>query len=213
MTQNGSSAASADPGVAALAVYHRKRKLDSRERLLAAAMQVFCDRGFIPVSVDDIASAAGLSRMTFYRNFAGKGDLAVELFRCTAARSEPLLLSIGTMDYRDHALIAGWIASVFESDRANRHILRVFTQATAESGFSESGRQWIADLMRKLGQAIPAFAVDREQPGERRRWLQGWMLFYEIFDQSNHAAMDSDLASDPWVIDILAERFRAFVCA
>ena len=213
MGKMSASAAAVDPGVAALAAYHRKRKVDSRERLLEAAMELFCDRGFDPVSVDDIALAAGLSRMTLYRHFGGKGDLAAELFRCTTERAAPSLLRIGSLNYRDHAVIAAWIASLFAADRARRHVLRVFIQATtAESGFSKSAHQWIADLIRALGEMIPAFAVDGERPAERRRWLEAWLLLYEILDQSNHAALDSGVSGDPLVIDILTERFRTFVC-
>ncbi len=206
-----SSAVPADSGCAALAIYNRRRKIDSRERLLAAAMQLFCDRGYALVSVDDIASAAGLSRMTLYRHFGGKSDLAVELFRCTAKAAEPRLLAIGDRDYRDHAVIAGWIGSLFELDRANRHVVSVFIQANAESGFNEGAHQWLADVIRALGLAIPAFALERDRPEERRRWLEAWMLIYEILDQSNHAARDSGVSGDPLVIDILAERFRRFV--
>ena len=49
-------------------------------RLLAAAMAQFGARGYLAVSVDDIATAAGVSRVTFYRHFSGKEALAVELF-------------------------------------------------------------------------------------------------------------------------------------
>ena len=126
----------------------------------------------------------------------------------------PGLLRIGEVDYRDHAVIAEWLTSLFAADRARRSMLRVFIQATStESSFSQSGHQWIADLISALGRAIPAFAVDGSQPAQRRRWLQAWLLTYEILDQSNHAALDSGISGDPLVIDILAERFRSFVCS
>jgi AcrR family transcriptional regulator len=208
-----SATASADIGDGALAIYNRRRKIDNRERLLAAAMQLFCDRGYLPVSVDDIATAAGLSRMTLYRHFGGKVDLAAELFRCSAKRAEPRLLQIGIAEYVLHEVVAAWIASLFDMDRANAQVLRVFIQATVESGFSESAQEWISSLITKLGTAIPAFAVDRDRPDQRRRWLEAWLLLYEILDQSNHAALNSGVSGDPLVIDILAERFCRFVSA
>ena len=38
-------------------------------------------------------------------------------------------------------------------------------------------------------------------------------MIYEILDQSNHAALDSGVAADPLVIDILSDRFLHFVTA
>lgn len=196
---------------AALAVYNRQRKHDSRARLLEAAMRLFCDRGYALVGVDDIASAAGLSRMTLYRHFGGKGELAAELFRCCAADAEPLLLGIGAMDYRDHGVVVAWITSLFELDRRNRQVLRVFIQATVDNHFSAVAQRWIGHLIDALGMAIPAFSVSLTVPEHRRSWLEAWLLLYEILDQSNHAALDSGVSGDPLVIDILAERFLRFV--
>ena len=205
------AAARTQAGGETLAVYNRQRKHDNREHLLAAAMQLFCDRGYLTVAVDDIASAAGLSRMTLYRHFGGKGDLAAELFRRAAKQAEPRFLRIGVNDYHRHEVVAAWIASLFELDLANAQVLRVFIQASADSGFSESAQLWIANLIGMLSQAIPAFAVDRDDPLQRRRWLEAWLLIYEILDQSNHAALNSGVSGDPLVIDILAERFCRFV--
>ncbi len=75
--------------MAALVAFHQRRKQDSRERLLAAAMTRFCDRGYLAVSVEDIASAAGVSRMTFYRHFSSKADIAVDLFKIAAEEAMP----------------------------------------------------------------------------------------------------------------------------
>ncbi|MCJ2015924.1 TetR/AcrR family transcriptional regulator [Methylobacterium sp. E-065] len=44
-------------------------------RILDAATQVFLSESFDAVSIDDIASAACISKKTFYTRFASKGDL------------------------------------------------------------------------------------------------------------------------------------------
>lgn len=44
-------------------------------RILDAANQVFLTQNFEAVSIDDIASAASISKKTFYTRFASKGDL------------------------------------------------------------------------------------------------------------------------------------------
>lgn len=44
-------------------------------RILEAATQVFLKQNFESVSIDDIASAARISKKTFYTRFSSKGDL------------------------------------------------------------------------------------------------------------------------------------------
>ncbi|MEY2926016.1 MAG: hypothetical protein RL367_493 [Pseudomonadota bacterium] len=192
--------------------FQRRRKQDSRESLLAAATEAFCSSGYFAVSVEDIASAARVSRMTFYRHFRDKPAIASALFNLNATAAMPRLLAIGHANFRDRHAVEQWITSLFAADRASRHLLRVFIQANVDhSGFTEQAHGLISDMMRGLGQTIPAFVLDRDIPDQRRPWLEAWLLLYEILDQGNHAARELGVASDPLVTEILADRFLAFV--
>jgi AcrR family transcriptional regulator len=53
------------------------RRSEARERLLAAATQLFYSEGIKGVGVDRIVSAADTTLATFYRHFPGKQDLVV----------------------------------------------------------------------------------------------------------------------------------------
>ena len=184
-------------------------KPGSRERLLAAAAEAFCRSGYFAVSVEDIATSAGVSRMTFYRHFNSKAALALDLFRQNVERGLPRFVSITSSDYGDRAAVERWIAGVFDADRRSGQLLRVFIQANAgEPDFTSSAQELIGNLIAELGKRIPAFAIDRET--QRRRWLEAWLLIYEILDQSNHAARGAGIAAEPEVIAILADRFVAF---
>jgi AcrR family transcriptional regulator len=175
-------------------------------------MTAFCERGYLATSVEDVAAAAGVSRMTFYRHFRNRADVAAELFRAAAAEATPRYLAIATVDPTDRGAVRAWLGALFAADRADRRLLQVFTQATSDQdGFTERAQQLVADLIGALGRSIPAFAVEHDDPAQRRRWLEAWLLLYEILDQSNHAALDSGVAADPLVIEILADRFLAFV--
>lgn len=192
--------------------FHRDRRQGSRDRLLAAAVERFCADGYFAVSVEDITAAAGLSRMTFYRHFTGKAALATEMFREACRAAMPRFLAVGDQTFRDRATIVQWIAALFAADRDNRRLLRVFTQATLDDAeFTADAQALLTDFIAGLGRTIPAFALDPDDPAERRRWLEGWLILYEILDQSNHAALTSGIATDPLVIEILSDRFVAFV--
>lgn len=197
---------------AGLVDFNRQRKAGSREKLLAAAMAAFCLRGYAATSIEDIAAGAGVSRMTFYRHFSGKADIATVLFVENSSAAMPMLLRIGDRDYRDLDIVRDWIGTLFAQDRASRSMLRVFAQASVEEpSFTQTGHRFIDGLVLGLGRTIPAFALTPDAPADRRRWIEAWLLVYEILDQSNHAAIGSGLATDPLMLDILAEKFLRFV--
>ncbi|UVO53659.1 TetR/AcrR family transcriptional regulator [Sphingomonas sp. SUN039] len=198
--------------VTGLAAFHRQRKADSRERLLAAAVEQFGRSGYSPVSVEDIATVAGVSRMTFYRHFRGKADIATALFDRNVVEAGPDLLRVREIDWRSRGAVHGWLERLFAADHANRMLLRVFVEAAAiEPEFTRQAHAQIDAWIAEIGEAIPAFALDGSNAGDRRRWLEAWLLVYEILDQSNHAALDSGIARDPLMLDVLADRFLAFV--
>lgn len=64
------------PAVGPPQVHERADAARNRRRILAAAEQLFADRGVSGVTMDDIAAAAGVGKGTLYRRFADKGGLA-----------------------------------------------------------------------------------------------------------------------------------------
>src|SRR5215471_16906534 len=48
-----------------------------RERLVAAAIELFYRHGFGAVGIDQVITAAGVTKTTFYKHFEGKDDLMV----------------------------------------------------------------------------------------------------------------------------------------
>jgi AcrR family transcriptional regulator len=74
----------------------RLRRAERREQLLAAATRAFARAGFAATSLDDIAAAAGISRVLLYRHFDSKTDL----YRAVLARAVArLTAAVGTRDY------------------------------------------------------------------------------------------------------------------
>lgn len=50
---------------------------DSEERIVAAALTLFAERGFTQTTMEDIAAGAGVSRRTVYRRFPTKGHVVL----------------------------------------------------------------------------------------------------------------------------------------
>jgi len=192
--------------------FQAKRKASSREKLLAAATEAFCSRGYFNVSVEEIVSAAGVSRMTFYRHFNDKAALAAEMFRLSTRVTRPQLVSIGQADFRDRDVVKNWLGELFTSEQERRQLLQVFLQANvSDENFTARGHEYLDSLAVELGRNIPAFNADPEDPNKQRQWVEGWLILYEILDQGNHAARHSGVAVRPETLDVLTDRFITFV--
>lgn len=73
-TRSAPTSTSAGPGNPLSA-----RRTRTRQRLMAAALTVFAERGVIGSSVEEICEAAGFTRGAFYSNFADKDELVLAL--------------------------------------------------------------------------------------------------------------------------------------
>ena len=58
-----------------------RRRAELRDRIVAAALRLFAERGFDAVTVEEIAAAAGISLSTLFRHVPGKDDLLVDVVR------------------------------------------------------------------------------------------------------------------------------------
>lgn len=76
-----------------------RRRQQTREHLLAAAAQVFAERGFHGASLDAVAAAAGFSKGAVYSNFKNKDDLFLALLETSYSREMESLRA--TLDASD----------------------------------------------------------------------------------------------------------------
>ncbi len=60
-------------------ISRKESQLQTRERLLDAALEVFSRRGYSAASVDEIAAEAGYSKGAVYSNFSNKEELFLAL--------------------------------------------------------------------------------------------------------------------------------------
>jgi AcrR family transcriptional regulator len=103
---------------------HRKRTAADLE---SAALELFCERGFDAVTIDDIAAAADVSRRTFFRYFAAKEDV---ILSDHPRRLDELQAALDRRP-ADEAPLAAlrhaimWLADTYEEQR--EHMVRRFT--------------------------------------------------------------------------------------
>ena len=66
----------------------KPERISPRERILAAASDLFYRHGIRAVGVEAIAEAAKTNKMTLYRHFPSKDELVAEYLRCLAAKAQ-----------------------------------------------------------------------------------------------------------------------------
>jgi AcrR family transcriptional regulator len=126
-----------------------RRKRETRERLLAAAVRVFLDRGFDAATTGEIASAADLGAGTFYLHFKDKRDVYEAVARRAAREMierwrRRLRHGLGYGDYVAVGLET--TAAFWEEDRPRARLL-------LEGGPTFSAEAHVA-LVRDLAEII-----------------------------------------------------------
>jgi len=177
-------------------------KLRTRQKLLAAARDLFIDRGYEPATVRDIARAAGMSTGAVFANFQDKSDLfeAVQIDDCERA-AERMREAAG----RD-APVANKLLNVFLANYGyysnSLPLVRAMQARAWERPADEEGRA------RPALKALLATISDALRDAARRNEIR------QDFDVRLISEMlwDAYLASlrraifDAWTVDVLSAR-------
>jgi len=153
---------------------------DRRDAILAAATDVFADRGFPAAQVADIARHAGLAAGTVYLYFKGKDDLLKSIFdralRDALEDGRALLSEVADPAARLRRFAERHLARLAQN-RALAIVLLVEVRPSAKfaAGFSSTRLREYVGLIRDtiaLGQARGDFRAD-VSPGLCARMLIG----------------------------------------
>ena len=102
-------------GPAAKTPGHEDVKTRPRDRILAAAADLFYRHGIRAIGVDAVAEAAKTNKMTLYRHFASKDALVADYLRESARHAEASRDRLAAEHPGDPlAQLRGWIARMAE---------------------------------------------------------------------------------------------------
>jgi AcrR family transcriptional regulator len=84
-----------------------------RQRILAAAGELFYRHGIRAVGVESIAEAAGTNKMTLYRHFESKDELVAEYLRQQASKADTFWAALEAQHPGDPlAQVRAWLAAM-----------------------------------------------------------------------------------------------------
>lgn len=174
----------------------RKRQLVSDE-LTEAAMQLMASKGFEAVTIDEIVSAAGVSKRTFFRYFASKEDVVVRFLADMGTGIRADLAARPAEEPPSVALLhavrvpLAVCSGHSESDRALRVVQLILRTPALLARFLELQAQWRDDLAEELARRPWPEAESDLYP----RLAAGMAL--NAFDAVLHRWSASDGTEDP----------------
>jgi len=146
----------------------RPKDLGKRASILEAAKRLFIEQGYLGVSMDQIAAAAGVSKLTVYSHFGDKETLFAEAIaaKCREALPDDLFASPpdGPLHEQLRAIGHGFFALITSEEAISMHRM-MNTPGTAENALRELF--WNAGPQR-VQAAFAGFLRDRVDEGRLR---------------------------------------------
>ena len=166
--------------------YSRLDPGQRREQILDAANALFAERGYDEVSIEDIASSAGVTRGLVHHYFGGRKEVYIALLeRLGTMREQQLPPPVGRSA---RARLADSVSRWLDWTEQNRTIW-LATLARGEDIADPDVRRVVTDLVRRAVALVAAHHADIADDSPRlryalecwtglnraatRRWLQG----------------------------------------
>lgn len=144
--------------VAGLKRHARARRDSAREAIRTAASTLFRRKGYRDVTLDEIASQAGITRQTLYRHFLGKYEIALDYMADANTRALTVWKSLEQHDLDNRESVLQWIRSVIGFS-VSREDFRAYVELTStEPAYRAVLAEQIDMIIATLAQAHRFFA-------------------------------------------------------
>ena len=143
----------------------KQRRAQTRDRLLAAAEELFAERGYHAVSLDQIAARADYSRGALHYNFGGKEDLFLSLLEQQLGTRADQLKSTDASTKSSGALADGLVGSLPFDRRFSLLFLEFACEAARNPEVATKLRQRLAQLREPVTVAAERFLETAEIEG------------------------------------------------
>lgn len=169
------------------------QKRMTRRLLLESGLELFKAKGYAATTVDDIATAAGTTRVTFYAYFPSRSELmkaliAEELNEELQRVSSPEHGStaqglVATVADGTPEAITAWLRRTADSWPAIRPIIRVGREAAVvDPELTDLVERWLAEAIRDIEDGLTT--AGRFEPHQRR--FRGVLAMAELDFVAQH---------------------------
>jgi AcrR family transcriptional regulator len=194
----------------------QRRKAETRQGLLAAAYRVFAQRGYAQATIDDIATAGGVSKGAVYHHFASKKELFRALLADHGHEVDAMVAAIASAkSFRDlvRGFIEIWIGHYREDPLFMPLSLEYRVQATREPWARELVAVFYAQVRALIGGVLRL----GQETGFVRRDLDvagaATFIFAAVDGACLQAALDPELVEIEGVEERLTDMISRYVAA
>lgn len=164
------------PYTGGMATLREAQKEMTRKLLLDAGLDLFVSKGYVPTTVDDIASAAGTTRVTFYSYFPSKVDLMKALISerlnaaldrvASAERGSTQRELVAVVEDGSRERIRAWLASTSERwDTIRPYTTTAFEAAAVDPEIRALLDEWLNEAIGDIKDGLDR--ADRFPAGTR----------------------------------------------
>lgn len=191
--------------------WQSERRELTRLQLLTAAADTFGRLGYVGTRVEDILTASGVGRTSFYKHFRDRLDIASVLFTEFMPRLEQVYFEVRSLDEIDMPSVRAWIDRLADTYAAERGVMRLFAEVMAiEPRFSETISRVQIGIMRQLGTRFPVFELAAEDQGGDLYTRAA--LVIELIDHiCSMIGLRRSMIDRPTAINFAAHSFLTFV--
>ncbi len=183
----------------------------TRRLLLSTALELFESKGYAATTVDDIAAAAGTTRVTFYAYFPSRSDLMKELI----AQLNELLERISSPHHGSTAndlvaavrdgsreAIGGWLLDRSKQwDAIRPYTVAAFEAAAVDPELRGLVDQWIEEVASDIQEGLDD--AGRFDPATRH--MRGVLAFAQLDHVARNWAQGRDRGELDLMIDVLTD--------
>jgi len=186
----------------------RPRSEVAERAILEATTELLDERGFVALTMEDVALRAGVSKATIYRWWPSKGILAFDAFLARYLAEQPLP-DTGTLHGDLLAALRGWIRTVKQTV-TGRTLVGLIAEVQRDPALADAWRDRFIRPVRDRHRTMIERAVDR---GEIPAGTDAEIALDLLFGSAYHRLLQSHLdLSDRFatvIVDIIVSGIEA----
>lgn len=149
----------------------RRRREETRGRLLQAALGVFSRNGYERATIDEIVHEAGFSKGAFYVHFESKEDLFWTMFEERIGRQQQAFRDAVIPGVSAEEVLRRILKGMFDLEQQDPAWPAMFVEFIAHAARNEKWRCRLADMLRSWRDLTAATLVHERDAGRLRKDL------------------------------------------
>ena len=139
----------------------RPRSERAHQAILDAANEILEERGFVDLTIDEVAQRAGVSKATIYRRWPTKGTLVFEAFSADFLARQPLP-NTGSLRIDLLTALRTWIR-VVKGTVTGRTLVGLIAEVQRDSELAEVWREHFISRVRAQHRVMIDRAIERRE--------------------------------------------------